>query len=54
MLRLTVFEPKYSFNGLYTCKTYAIPLSHTAFLNIEHLKSDLKEMFGLGIFSAQR
>ena len=38
---LAVFEPKYPFIGLY--KTDAIPLSHTAFLNIVRLKSDLKD-----------
>ena len=38
---LTIFELKYSFIGLY--KFEAIPLSHTAFLNIERLNSDLKD-----------
>ena len=46
---LTVFEPKYVFRALY--QTDAIPLSHTAFLNIEGLKSYLKDMFGLRILS---
>ena len=38
---MIVFEPKYPFRGLY--KTDAIPLGHTACLNIEGLKSYLKE-----------
>ena len=38
---MTIFEPKYHFSALY--KTDSTPLSHTACLNIDGLKSYLKD-----------